>query len=125
VSVKLENFDRALDLLHDAMGSRPVNRVVLAGAVKAFEMVYELAWKLLKERLARAGHETGTSRDVFRKAYQVGWIDDEATWLEMIRDRNDTVHTYNEQLAREIFARIGDRYLAIFIRLRALVARES
>jgi len=37
---------------------------------------------------------------------------------DMIKDRNRTVHTYNEETAREIAFNIVDRFFALFIALQ-------
>jgi nucleotidyltransferase substrate binding protein (TIGR01987 family) len=51
-------------------------------------------------------------------AFRSHLIDDEESWLSMLRDRNLSVHTYREALAREIYGRLPG-YLP---RLETLVA---
>lgn len=41
------------------------------------------------------------------------WINDEKKWLEMVQDRNETVHTYNESLAKKIYKRLPN-YVELF-----------
>ena len=53
----------------------------------------------------------------------VGFIHDESGWVEMIDDRNLTVHTYNEEFARELAGRIRDRYLPLLRELAERLAR--
>jgi nucleotidyltransferase substrate binding protein (TIGR01987 family) len=38
------------------------------GAVQAFEICYELSWKIMKKILRFRGVEAGAARDVFREA---------------------------------------------------------
>lgn len=49
-----------------------------------------------------------------RSAHAVALLDEAAArlGLEMVRDRNLTVHTYNEALAEEIYGRL-QRYLPL------------
>ncbi|MCB9492768.1 MAG: nucleotidyltransferase substrate binding protein [Epsilonproteobacteria bacterium] len=74
-----------------------------AGAIQAFEFCYELAWKTMKRILSHRGIEATNPREVFRLAARDGLIADAEAWFEFIRKRNLTVHTYNEDLAEEIF----------------------
>ena len=46
-----------------------------------------------------------------KAAFKMGLVDDDAVWLDMLTDRNLTVHTYKEALAKEIHGRIVDRYI--------------
>jgi nucleotidyltransferase substrate binding protein (TIGR01987 family) len=41
-----------------------------------------------------------------QEAFRAGWLADEAAWLQMLRDRNETSHTYNEAVARRIYANV-------------------
>ena len=48
-----------------------------------------------------------------KQAFEQGWIEDEETFAEMIQNRNLTTHTYNEDLAQEIYTNLGN-YLSPF-----------
>ncbi len=50
---------------------------------------------------------------VKRAALQLGWIDDDVLWLDMLDDRNRTSHTYNEQTAEAIFNRLPSYHNAL------------
>lgn len=68
-----------------------------AGAVKAFEFCYELAWKMMKRALMLQGQETGSPKDTFRKAALEKLIDDPEIWFNFQQKRNLTVHTYEQE----------------------------
>jgi nucleotidyltransferase substrate binding protein (TIGR01987 family) len=120
---KSNNFAKALRALEKAVELPISEPRDLSGIIKDFEIVYELSWVSLKIYLEGQGHSTGSARDAFAKAYQIKQIDDEAIWLEMIRDRNLTVHTYNEELARELVGHIRDRYLPALQKLSKLFSK--
>lgn len=80
------------------------------GTIQRFEFSIELFWKLLKRILATRGVEAQFPRDVLQQAYAGHLIDNEVEWLSMLKDRNLTSHTYNEELAHEIYARIKTYY---------------
>jgi nucleotidyltransferase substrate binding protein (TIGR01987 family) len=56
----------------------------------------------------------GSPKQAIKAAFAMGLIHDEVTWLQMINDRNLTVHTYNENLSIEIFERVRDLYAREF-----------
>ena len=63
--------------------------------------------------------ETGIygSRDAFRLAFRRGLIDNGHTWMEMIKSRTLTTHTYNEDIAEEIAGEILNTYYDEFLTL--------
>jgi nucleotidyltransferase substrate binding protein (TIGR01987 family) len=75
-----------------------------AGAIQCFEYSYELAWKTLRKILILQGKQVfNTPRDVFREAAASGLITNPEQWFDFLDYRNQTVHTYDEQTAQEIF----------------------
>ena len=99
---------QALDRLGEAL-ARPVGQddIVLDATIQRFEFCYELLWKALKRCAERYGHTPQSPRDAFRTAYAMQWIDDEALWLTMIRDRNLTSHTYKRAMALQVRERVA------------------
>jgi nucleotidyltransferase substrate binding protein (TIGR01987 family) len=120
-SRKRENFNLALRSLSEfARDADPANSLHTAGLIKGFEFAYETCWKHLKQRLEGVGLTASSPRAVFKLAFAQGWIDDETLWLSMLEHRNLTVHTYNRELAREIFEAVVARYLPEFQRLESV-----
>lgn len=74
-----------------------------AGAIQAFEVCYELAWKTMKRILAYRGITVSSPREVFRYAAQETLIADPEIWFEFIVKRNLTTHVYNPAVAEEVF----------------------
>jgi nucleotidyltransferase substrate binding protein (TIGR01987 family) len=74
------------------------------GGVQAFEVGYELSWKLLKKVLSYQGVEARFSREVFRLAAQGGLIKDPKIWFKFWEKRNITVHTYDADVLKDIFS---------------------
>ena len=89
------------------------------GMIKTFEYTYELAWNTMKDFYENQG-EAGIqgSRDAFNLAFQRGLISDGETWMQMLKDRNRTSHTYNEETADEISESILTRYFNEFVLLK-------
>ena len=58
------------------------------------------------------------SRDAIRTAFKQGLVVDGEGWMEMIKSRNQTAHTYNESIAIEIAERILARYQDLFVQFQ-------
>jgi len=83
--------------------------IVRDAAIKRYEICYELAWKSIQEALKREGLEVCKSpKSCFKQAFKQGWIENEEVFSEMVQTRNLTAHTYNEDLAKEIFSHLGN-----------------
>ena len=72
------------------------------GAIQAFEVSYELAWKTLQKFLAKEGKETRSPRETFRLAAQFGYLDNPQIWFRFGEERNLTTHTYREDVLTEL-----------------------
>lgn len=110
VEVSLRNLRRALDRLGEALEVPESNTLAIDGTIQRFEFALELFWKTLKRLLAEEGVETSTPKDTLRKAFQAGWLTDEAAWLQMLSDRNLTSHIYDEKTAKRIYGNIRRNY---------------
>jgi nucleotidyltransferase substrate binding protein (TIGR01987 family) len=111
---------RALDRLGEALARDAVAEpLVLDAAIQRFEFSIELFWRVLQAALLAEGITVGSPRAALRAAYAQEWLAEEKVWLAMVQDRNRTSHTYREDLAGEIFARLP-AYLAA---MRAALAQ--
>ena len=123
IQQSLTNLGRALARLQEALNEPDSNSLVIDGTIQRFEFVIELFWKAFKRILSREGIQVSTPRESIKQAYQVGWIEDEEAWLEMLRDRNETSHVYDEAMARRLYESIKRNFVAlerVYGRLRAL-----
>lgn len=102
----LINLEKALKRLEEALQEKEINSLYIDGTIQRFEFSIELYWKTLKRLLAEEGIETKTPREALKQAYAIDWIQDEAVWLQMLRDRNETSHVYDEEKAKRIYGNI-------------------
>ena len=86
------------------------NRMNVDATIQRFEFSIELFWKLLQKILATKGEELVYPRDILRAAYKGKLVLNEQVWLSMAKDRNLTSHTYNEELADEIYRNIKNYF---------------
>ncbi len=82
------------------------DRSNIDATIQRFEFTVELFWKLLKVILESKWVNVQYPKDMLREAFKGHLIDNESIWLNMLRDRNLTSHTYDEQFADEIYLRI-------------------
>ena len=119
---RLTQYGKALAQLQDAVAEskkRPLSRLERQGLVKAFEFSHELAWNVMKDFFEHQGTQgLMGSRDATREAFSRGLITDGDTWMAMIKSRNMTAHTYNDETAKAIEQQVCDAYLPLLLELR-------
>ena len=124
---KFENYDASLRVLREAPSQDLSNEFVLGEVIDKFSLQFELGWKLLKALLAYEGSSvaaTGSPRDILKEAFRYYDFMDDALWLSMLRDRNNTAHVYDARAARRLADTVIGVYLPEFERLRdGLLAR--
>ena len=122
---KQANFENCLGALRKSLSAPVTTARDLSGIIKDFELTYELTWKLLKMFLEQQGHTTTTAKNVFAKAYQLGLINNEKLWIDLIGDRNLMVHTYDEASAKVMVERIRMKYFPAFEALSPVLLKEK
>lgn len=106
---RIEIARRALVML-DELASRPsLSKVERDAAIQRFEFTFEATWKAVQRHLEVVeGVIAGSPKACVRSSREVGLLDDDQTTLglEMVDDRNLSVHTYDEKLAERIRLRV-------------------
>ena len=115
---RFENSKRALATLDNAAAlaeQRPLSELEQQGLIQGFEFTHELAWNMLKDFLEDQG-VSGLigSRDAIRTAFKNELISDGDIWMDMIKDRNLSSHTYQLDLANRIANDILKRFHPAF-----------
>ena len=117
---RLDNFSKALRQLTKFIEKGELNELEQQGLIQSFEYTYELAWNTIKDLFEEQGQtDIIGSRDAFRLAFKRGLIENGETWMEMIKSRVLTSHTYNEEIANAIAHSIVTAYYREFVLLQA------
>ena len=117
---RFANYQKALSRLQKFIDKGALSELEKQGLIKAFEYTYELAWNTLKDFLEYRGQtDIYGSRDAIRKAFELGLIGDGESWMDMLKSRNKTSHTYNEETADEICQAVEEVYYSLFKQLKA------
>lgn len=116
---RFENYKKALRKLSEAVqldAERPLSELERQGIIQAFEYTHELAWKVMQDFFVYQGNtEIRGSRDATRQAFSAELIADGDNWMEMIKSRNLSSHTYNEEISEEIYRNVVDRFYPLFV----------
>jgi nucleotidyltransferase substrate binding protein (TIGR01987 family) len=116
---RLENYSQALSQLKEAFQlaqTRTLSELENQGVIQAFEYTHELAWNVLKDYFQDQGNSSITgSKDAAREAFQKGLIINGQAWMEMVKSRNKTSHTYNKNVSKIILAQIFNEYYPEFL----------
>lgn len=118
---RLDNYLRAFQTLRRAAelsAQRDLTELEQQGLVQGFEFTHELAWNVLKDYLEEQGI-VGIigSKNATREAFKNGLIENGEVWMDMIKARNRSSHTYNPETAEEIASAILTRFYPAFEQL--------
>ena len=116
---RFSNFKKSFAQLTRFMDRTVLNELEEQGLIQSFEYNHELAWKTQKDFLEEQGvEELFGSKNVAKEAFKVGLIDDAEVWLKMVKARNMSSHTYNEETKNKILNEIIEEYYDAFMKLK-------
>ena len=112
------------------LNDKLLSEIFKEGLIQRFEYTHELAWNVLKDFFEHAGTTNiYGSKDATREAFSQGLIANGDVWMDMIKSRNQTSHTYNQATADAIFQKIVQQYHPAFLqfkqRMEGLVQQGS
>ena len=94
---------------------------MIAAVTSDFDRLFELSWKTLKEymlnELMILNARTVSPKEILKLSFSQNLIDDENIWLQILKDRNDDTHHYNNTAALLYMSRINEKYLPIIYKL--------
>ncbi|MEQ6119161.1 nucleotidyltransferase substrate binding protein [Reichenbachiella sp. MALMAid0571] len=115
---RFSNFEKSLHFLEQTIQIPNLDFTQKAGLIQFFEISFELSWNVLKDYLAEQGlSDVHFPRDSIKKAFETGIITDGHSWLEALKNRNLTSHTYDEALADKVVDLIIRNYYPLLKQL--------
>ncbi len=105
-NITLKDFEKAIKKLEEVLALKK-DEIIRDSAIKRFELCFDLSWKTVKNYAKTEGLECYSPKECFKSAFQLKLIDKEKEWLEMVNDRNLSIHLYNEDKAEEIYSRLS------------------
>lgn len=122
---RFAHYKKAFTLLEQTLTIEDPSDAERAGLIQFFEMSFELAWKVLKDYLEEEGFNVASPREAVKQAFQAGLIREGHIWMEALKDRNLTVHTYEEKIAIAVERKIRDSYFPLLAELSRDFSKKS
>lgn len=122
IRLKKENYHHAVIRLQAALRKDAnADDMYLDATIQRFEFCFELAWKLMKAVLEYEGIEANSPRGCIREGWKQRLISNAEAWLEMMEKRKLPSHTYDENVAREIYHDVKERYVVLLEALNQMM----
>ena len=101
--VNFEKMDQAFSQLKAATSKTPANDLERDGVIQRFGYTIELLWKVSKKVLEENGVMAIAPKDVIREMANIGWIKNPQEFIGYIKMRNETSHSYKEEVAEAVY----------------------
>jgi len=125
---KFDNFASCLNVLESADFTLAQENVIYrTGVIGQFNLTFELAWKALQAVLRLYGVEefaTGSPREVLKTGYKLGFLNEDAVWLAMLKKRNESTHIYDEKAINDVVFAIRDSFISAFAALEDTLRKK-
>lgn len=108
LEIRYKDTVKALATLESVL-KEPFSIIVRDATIQRFEYTFESLWKFLKEYLKeKEGIICNSPKACFRELLGLGLLNEEETvmCLDMTDRRNETSHTYMEEVAEKIYSKI-------------------
>ena len=113
------DYKEALSQLTKFIGKDNLSDLEEQGLIQAFVYTHELAWYVLRDYLRDQGTQNiHSSSDATRVAFSTNLIEDGEGWMDMIKDRNQTIHSYKPTVTKAIIGNIKTKFFPLFVTLR-------
>ena len=113
--IRNEIDEKEVEIQSDEDIKEVLGEIIKEGLIQRFEYTYEMAWNVMKDyALYQGNSELAGSRDAIRYAFSTNLIKDGEMWMDMMKSRIKTSHTYNEETANEIYLKIINEYYDAF-----------
>ncbi|OGO73572.1 MAG: hypothetical protein A3K41_15215 [Chloroflexi bacterium RIFOXYD12_FULL_57_15] len=107
---RLEDALRALATFEKVAKLEEPSEIERDAAIQRFEYTFETTWKAAQAYLADQGMtEIGSPKSVIRASFKMEMFNKETAQklMNMVDDRNLTVHTYKEEFAVKLYNRLA------------------
>lgn len=85
-----------------------IDFIMRDATIKRFELCYDLTWKCLKHKLAESGVDAQNPRAAYTEAVRNSLLKEDDVWFDIIAARNSAVHSYDTDLANELYKKIPE-----------------
>lgn len=110
---RIENFNRAFEIFNNAVkayNQEKENILMHMALVQAYEVCFELSWKVLKDYLAENGILVYMPKEVIKEAFNKNVIENGQIWIDMLDARNAASHEYKMDKINLILDKISTTF---------------
>lgn len=119
-AIDLIKVDKSFDV--DDIKKSDILDIIKEGLIQRFEYTHELALNVIKDYSEYQGNTSiRGSRDSTREGFKMRLITEAEKWMDMIKSRNGTSHTYNKETAEEIVELIINDYYDLFLKFEKVM----
>lgn len=102
-SKALSSLEEALTLYTNSIENSAEQKAFRDASIQRFEYCVELSWKISMRLL---GSTTAAAKPAIREMARNNLIADPSLWIDFIEARNNTSHSYDEDVAKKVFIQI-------------------
>jgi len=96
----LDTLQESLNLYRKSETNSPEQKAFRDASIQRFEYLIELSWKISMKFL---GSQTSAAKPAIREMARNDLIDNPELWLLFIDARNASSHSYDEDVAKQVF----------------------
>jgi nucleotidyltransferase substrate binding protein (TIGR01987 family) len=101
--IDFTKLEKALSQLKEATSKETLSDLERDGVIQRFEYTIEILWKVSKKVLQDNGITAVAPKEVIKELANIGWINNPKEFLEFIKMRNETSHSYEELTAQKVY----------------------
>ena len=121
---RYQNFSKVMGLLADGLTIDKPSLTEKAGIIQFYEMAFELGWKCLKDYFEIQGLDPKFPGETIKTGIRYEILSQQEDWMQVLEDRNLTVHTYDEETANEVENAIRQKYYKLLKELHTFLAQK-
>lgn len=127
---RLVRFQCSMEPLGEAIAlseQRPFTDLEQLGFIHRFELCFDLACELIEHYSHHQEPQAYIQgrRDAFHYVFKRGLINDVQLWMDMMKSRQHTVHSYNKTTADEIALEVTQRYYPALLALKQQLIEKA
>ena len=103
LSKAISTLDEALEFAEATKSNLTQFKIARDASIQRFKYCIEISWKVSMKKL---DSQTKFSKQAVREMARADLISSAETWLDFIEARNNTSHSYDEDVARSVFTQI-------------------
>jgi nucleotidyltransferase substrate binding protein (TIGR01987 family) len=96
----IDSLDEVMALHGSSLPGSPERRAFRDAAIQRYEYCLELSWKTAMKVM---GSNTVAAKPAVREMARYGLVRDSNLWLAFVDARNETSHSYDENVADRVF----------------------